>query len=50
MHFARTHNAVPVRADAVPHVDIEIFRRVVLQAIDAGGRLLLLTGLSQKEG
>jgi len=49
-HFARTNNAVPVRADAVPHVDIEMFRRVVLQAIDAGGRLLLLTGLSQKEG
>jgi hypothetical protein len=49
-HFARTRNAVPVRADAVPQVDIERFRRLVLQAIDAGGRLLLLTGLSQKAG
>jgi len=49
-HFARTRNAVPVRADAVPCVEIEIFRREVLQAIAAGGRLLLLTGLSQKNG
>ena len=49
-HFARTRNAVPVRADAVPCVEIEIFRREVLQAIAAGGRLLLLTRLSQKNG
>jgi Ni,Fe-hydrogenase III large subunit len=49
-HFARTRNAVPVRADAVPRVDIERFCRLVLQAIDAGGHLLLLTGLSQNEG
>jgi Ni,Fe-hydrogenase III large subunit len=49
-HFARTRNAVPVRADAVAQVDIARFRRVVLQAIDAGGHLLLLIGLSQKEG
>ena len=49
-HFARTGNAVPVRADAVPCVEIEIFRREVLQAIAADGRLLLLTGLSQKNG
>lgn len=49
-HFVRTRNAVPVRVDAVPFVEIEIFRREVLQAIDAGGRLLLLTGLWQKNG
>jgi Ni,Fe-hydrogenase III large subunit len=49
-HFARTRNAVPLRADAVPFVEIEIFRREVLQAVDAGGRLLLLTGLSRKNG
>ena len=50
MDFARTRNAVPLRADAVPFVEIEVFRREVLQAIAAGGRLLLLTGLSQNNG
>jgi len=50
MDFARTHNAVPIPADAVPFVEIEVFRHDVLQAIAAGGRLLLLTGLSQKNG
>lgn len=49
-HFARTRNAVSLRAGAIPRVEIEIFRREVLRAVGAGGRLLLLTGLAQNNG
>jgi Ni,Fe-hydrogenase III large subunit len=45
--LVRTENAVPVAADAVPVLAVETFRREVLAAIAAGGRLLLLCGLSR---
>jgi Ni,Fe-hydrogenase III large subunit len=45
MVFAVTRNATPLPIAAVPVVEVEGFRRDVLAAIDAGGRLLLLTGL-----
>jgi Ni,Fe-hydrogenase III large subunit len=45
MAFATTRNAVPLPLGAVPVMEADEFRRDVLAAIDAGGRLLLLIGL-----
>ncbi len=45
MAFATTRNAVPLPIAAVPVMEADEFRRDVLAAIDAGGRLLLLIGL-----
>src|SRR5207248_2714479 len=45
MAFAITSNAIPLPIAAVPVVEVDAFRRDVLTAIVAGGRLLLLIGL-----
>jgi Ni,Fe-hydrogenase III large subunit len=45
MPFAMTRNTVPLPIAAVPVLDIAEFRRDILDRIDRGGRLLLLTGL-----
>ena len=45
MPFAMTHNTMPLPIAAVPVLDIAEFRRDILDRIDRGGRLLLLTGL-----
>jgi len=50
MPFATTRNTVPLPVAAVPVLDIAEFRRDILDRIDRGGRLLLLTGLPAGEG
>ena len=50
MPFATTRNAVPLPIAAVPILDIAEFRRDVLDRIDGGGRLLLLSGLPGRSG
>jgi Ni,Fe-hydrogenase III large subunit len=50
MPFATTRNTVPLPIAAVPVMDADEFRRDVLAAIGAGGRLLLLTGLPENGG
>src|SRR5437763_10470699 len=45
MPFAMTHNTMPLPIAAVPVLDVAEFRRDILDRIDRGGRLLLLTGL-----
>lgn len=50
MPFATTRNTVPLPIAAVPVLDIAEFRRDILDRIDRGGRLLLLTGLPAGEG
>jgi hypothetical protein len=50
MVFAMTHNAVPLPIAVVPVTEPDGFRRDVLAAVEAGGRLLLLTGLPGNGG
>ena len=50
MPFATTRNTVPLPIASVPILDIAEFRRDILDRIDRGGRLLLLTGLPGGEG
>lgn len=47
MSFVTTRNAVPLRLADVPVLDIDPFRRAVLSAVRAGGRLLLLIGMPE---
>lgn len=48
MPFVKTRNAVPLPTASIPVVEFPAFRRAVLAAVEAGRRLLLLTGLSRE--